>query len=112
MSQCGDYEDIIFDAINEFYGIVIAVYFSPFTESTKLRKENCTIHVKKTRINNILIFNIFKIKWPKSEEKVNFGGRWVWLSESSPTQNFVVTAWPWPHLRRPAAAASAREEAL
>ena len=21
--------------------------------------------------------NIFKIKWPKSEEKLNFGGRWV-----------------------------------
>ena len=55
---------------------------------------------------NILVFNIFKIKWPKSEEKINFGGRWVWLSESSPTQNFVVTAWPWPHLCRPAAAAS------
>ena len=55
---------------------------------------------------NILIFNIFRIKWPKSEEKINFGGRWVWLSESSPTQNFVVTAWPWPHLCRPAAAAS------
>ena len=28
------------------------------------------------------------------------------MSESSPTQNFVVTAWPWPHRRRPAAAAS------
>ena len=23
--------------------------------------------------------NIFKIKWPKSEEKLNFGGRWVWV---------------------------------
>ena len=22
---------------------------------------------------------IFKIKWPKSEEKLNFGGRWVWV---------------------------------
>ena len=76
------------------------------TESTKLRKENCTTYVKKTRINNIFIFNIFKIKWPESEEKMNFGGRWVWLSESPSTQNFVVTAWPWPHLRRPAAAAS------
>ena len=30
MSQCGDYEDIIFYVINEFYGIVIAVYFLPF----------------------------------------------------------------------------------
>ena len=55
---------------------------------------------------NVLIFNIFKIKWPESEEKISFRGRWVWLSESSPTQNFVVTAWPWPHLCRPAAAAS------
>ena len=77
------------------------------TESTKLRNENCTIHIKRTRISNILIFSIFKIKWPKSEEKLNFGGRWVWLSEPSPTQNFVVTPWPWPHLCRPAAAASA-----
>ena len=80
------------------------------TESTKLRNENCTIYVKRTRINNILIFNIFKIKWPKSEEKINVGRRWVWLSESSPTQNFVVTPWPWPHLCRPAAAASANPE--
>ena len=61
------------------------------TESTKLRNENCTIHEKRTRINNILIFNIFQIKWTKSEEKINYRGRWVWLSESSPTQNFVVT---------------------
>ena len=114
------------------------------TESTKLRNEHSTIHVKRTRINNILIFNIFKIKWPKSEEKINFRGRWVWLSESSPTQTVPltvscgscelqdvraepphakavvpglspgyacgtvssVTAWPWPHLCRPAAAAS------
>ena len=75
------------------------------TESTKLRNENCTIHAKRIPIN-IVIFKIFKIKWPKSEEKINFGDRWVWLSESSPTQNFMVTAWPWPHLCRPAAAAS------
>ena len=78
------------------------------TESTKLRNENCTIHAKRTPIN-IVIFKIFQIKWPKSEEKINFGGRWVWLSESSPTQNFMVTAWPWPHLCRPAAAASVKE---
>ena len=49
---------------------------------------------------------VISFKWPKSEEKINFGGRWVWLAESSPTQNFAVTAWPWPHLCRPAAAAS------
>ena len=60
------------------------------TESTKLRNENCTIHAKRTPID-IVIFKIFKIKWPKSEEKINFGGRWVWLSESSPTQ----TSWCW-----------------
>ena len=23
--------------------------------------------------------SIFKIKWPKSEEKLNFGGRWDWV---------------------------------
>ena len=23
--------------------------------------------------------NIFILKWPKSEEKLNFGGRWVWV---------------------------------
>ena len=23
--------------------------------------------------------DIFKIKWPKSEEKLNFGGTWVWV---------------------------------
>ena len=47
---------------------------------------------------------------PLSEEKINFGGRWVWLAESSPTQNFAVTALPWPHLCRPAAAASGRTQ--
>ena len=73
------------------------------TESTKLQNENCTIHAKWTPV---VIFKIFQIKWPKSEEKIHFGGRWVSLSESSPTQNFVLTAWPWPHLCRPAAAAS------
>ena len=74
-------------------------------KSTKLQNENCTMHAKRIPIN-IVIFKIFQIKWPKSEEKINFGGRWVWLFDSSPTQNFVVTAWPWPHLCRPAAAAS------
>ena len=33
MSQCGDYEDINFYVINEFYGIVIAVYFLPFKKN-------------------------------------------------------------------------------
>ena len=26
---------------------------------------------------NFTLFRIFKIKWPKSEEKTEFGGRWV-----------------------------------
>ena len=34
MSQCGDYEDINFYVINEFYGIVIAVYFLPLKKIT------------------------------------------------------------------------------
>ena len=33
MSQCGDYEDVIFYVINVFYGIVIAVYFLPFKKN-------------------------------------------------------------------------------
>ena len=33
MSQCGDYEDIHFYVLNEFYGIVIAVYFLPFKKN-------------------------------------------------------------------------------
>ena len=26
----------------------------------------------------LLFLPIFEIKWPKSEEKLNFGGRWFW----------------------------------
>ena len=52
-------------------------------------------HFKKTRVSTPQKFGyfsnfflevfffafsyIFKIKWPKSEEKLNFGGRWVWV---------------------------------
>ena len=36
MSQCGDYEDINFYLINEFYSIVIAVYFLPFKKKITL----------------------------------------------------------------------------
>ena len=43
------------------------------TESTKLQNENCTIHAKRTPVN-IVTFKIFKIKWPKSEEKINLWG--------------------------------------
>ena len=32
---------------------------------------------------NFAISNIFKIKWPKFEEKLNFGRRWVWMPMNS-----------------------------
>ena len=34
------------------------------------------------------ISTIFKIKWSKSEEKLSFGGRWVWvpMNPSPPPQ--------------------------
>ena len=43
---------------------------------------------------NFAFSTIFKIKWPKSEEKLNFGGRWVWvpMNLSPPKKkNFVAT---------------------
>ena len=46
---------------------------------------------------NIAFSNIFEIKWSKSEEKLNFGGRWVWVPNMNPPpppppkQNFVPT---------------------
>ena len=40
---------------------------------------------------NFAFFNIFKMKWPKSEEKLYFGGRWVWVPMNlSPKQYFVA----------------------
>ena len=38
---------------------------------------------------NIFAFsNLFKIKWPKSEDKLNFEGRWVWVPmHPSPPQS-------------------------
>ena len=39
------------------------------------------------------ISNNFKIKWPKPEEKLNFGGVWVWVPMNPPpplNQNFVA----------------------
>ena len=44
--------------------------------------------------DNFAFSNILKINSPKSKEKLNFGGRWVWVPtahESSPKQNFVST---------------------
>ena len=39
----------------------------------------------------VCIFNIFNPKWPRSEEKLTFGGRWVWEPMNpSPNQNFMA----------------------
>ena len=38
---------------------------------------------------NFVFFTIFKIKWPKSEEKLNFGGRWVWVPMNPSPQTKV-----------------------
>ena len=41
---------------------------------------------------NSAFSNIFEIKWPKPEEKLNFGGRWAWVPMNlSPKQNLVAT---------------------
>ena len=36
---------------------------------------------------NFAFPNIFKTKYPKSEEKLHFGSRWVCVFESAPTQS-------------------------
>ena len=45
--------------------------------------------------NEKFVFStIFKIKWPKSEEKLNFWSRWVWVPNYEsvpPKQNFLET---------------------
>ena len=41
-----------------------------------------------------LVFNIFTIKRPNSEEKLKFRGRWVLVPESPSSQNFEATSWP------------------
>ena len=42
--------------------------------------------------------SIFKIKWPKSEEKLNFGGRWVWvpMNPTSEPPPPIKTSWRHP----------------
>ena len=43
---------------------------------------------------NFAFSNMFKRKWPKFEETLNFGGRWAaWvpMNPSPPKQNFVAT---------------------
>ena len=54
------------------------------------------------RHDNFTFSTIFKIRWPKSEEKQNFGSKWVWMStvyESVPSSK---TSWrrPWCGLKR------------
>ena len=45
---------------------------------------------------NFAFSNIYKIKWSKSEEKLNFGGKWDWVPMNpSPKQNFVATPLLW-----------------
>ena len=36
---------------------------------------------------NVARTNLFKLKWPKSEEKMNFGGRLVWVPMNPSPQN-------------------------
>ena len=42
---------------------------------------------------NFVFSTIIKIRWPKSDEKLNFGGRWVWvpINPSPPKQSFLAT---------------------
>ena len=42
--------------------------------------------------DNFALSNVFKIKWSKSEEKLNFGDRWAWVSLNPipPHQNFLA----------------------
>ena len=40
--------------------------------------------------------NMFEIKWPKSEEKLNFGGRWVWVPMNPSPQNKACWRRPCP----------------
>ena len=58
---------------------------------------------------NFAFSTIFKIKWPKSEEKQNFGGKWIWVPIwiHPPKQNFVATwydminlIWSYPFAKR------------
>ena len=45
------------------------------------------------QFTQLFIFKIFKIKWPKSEEKSEFESRWVWqtrIHPPPPSQNFAA----------------------
>ena len=44
---------------------------------------------------NFEFSNIFEIKWPKSEEKLNFGGRWVWMPMNPSPPNKTWWRRPW-----------------
>ena len=54
-----------------------------------------SVHFFLKRIKNQL-FNICKIKWPKSEEKLNFGGRWAWLPINPPPPPIKILWHPFP----------------
>ena len=45
---------------------------------------------------NLACYDFFKIKWPITEEKMNFGGRWVWAPmKTSPPPNKSSWRRPW-----------------
>ena len=52
-----------------------------------------SIFFLETQTHFFAFSNIFKIKWPKFEEKLDLGGRWVWvpMSPTPPNRNFVAT---------------------
>ena len=45
-------------------------------------------------------FNNFKIKWPKSEDKLNFGSRWVWVPMNMTTPIKISWRRPCPQDRK------------
>ena len=45
--------------------------------------------------DNFAFSTIFKIKWPKSEEKLNFGGRCVWVLMNPSPPNKTSWRRPW-----------------
>ena len=41
----------------------------------------------------LTISDPFKISWPKSEEKMNFGGRWVWMPTAYESDPPIKMSW-------------------
>ena len=46
---------------------------------TSPRNDDTSASVFLDTNENFAFATILKIKWPKSEENLNFGGRWVWV---------------------------------